>query len=83
MVYTNPGGISNSGAVNFFTNQKGQIHKLNLNIIINGDSQYYNYFNSQNNGSYSSNASQSSDYTNVLIQQKLSSRFGKLKSNID
>jgi hypothetical protein len=80
MVFTNPGGISNSGASNF-TNQKGTIHKLNLNLVINGDSQYY-YVGSSPQNSNGTSGSQN-DYRLVLAQQKLSSRFNKLKNEYD
>ena len=83
MVYTNPGAISNSGA-SYFVSQKSKIEKINLNLIINGDSQYY-YVESQNNGTYSNTSTNVNqyDYRNVLLQQKLASRFGKLKDIIE
>ena len=83
MVYTNPGGISNSGS-KYFVSQRGMIEKMNLNLIVNGDSQYY-YVESQNNKTYSNTptAINQQDYSNELVQQRLASRLGKLNKRLN
>ena len=81
MVYTNPGAISNSGA-NYFVNQRAKIEKINLNLIINGDSHYYNVQMTENNVN-KNNLSNQNDYKSVLTQQRLTSRFNRLKDFVD
>lgn len=86
MVYTNPGAISNSGA-NYFVNQRAKIEKINLNLIANGDSNYYwvQMLNNQDN-TKKNNLSNQNDYKFVLAQQKSTSKSKKLnkfKDNLD
>jgi esterase/lipase superfamily enzyme len=87
MVYTNPGAISNSGN-SYFTNQRSKITKMDLDLIRNGDAQYY-FANLElenrmggttntNTNTNTNNTINQTDYRLVLAQQKINSKYGRL-----
>ena len=87
MVYTNPGAISNSGN-SYFTNPRSKITKMDLDLIINGDAQYF-FANlelanrmaelaNSNTGTNTNYTINQTDYRLVLAQQKINSKYGRL-----
>lgn len=82
MVFINPIGLSNSGAPEF-TGQRSSISKYAFNLVQNGNSQYYWFFNPQNidlNNNTNSNTNIINiDFRSVLAQQKANTRQKKLQ----